>query len=328
MIMSSRIRSFLLTLDRLISRTPLALEKKEGVLLSFLFHSVYLDASELKPGVVDPQQAITVEMLRRFFEHFQRNEYTFVSAADLAKGLGPGGKYVLATFDDGYYNNTRVLPILAEFQAPAVFFIPTGHVRHGKAYWWDVLERETHKRGVPRARVRAQSARLKRLPTAQAESELRLEFGAAAFKPLGDLDRPFTTAELRDFARHQFVSLGNHTADHAILINYSAEQAWAQIQQAQDDIRAITGHAPDMIAYPNGEDSSAVVEIARKLGLRFGLTVNPGANRLPLRPGSRPAMNLRRFTLQGDQGIDAQCYMSRASVSLYRSARRLKRTPG
>jgi hypothetical protein len=58
--------------------------------------------------------------------------------------------------------------------------------------------------------------------------------------------------------------------------------------------------------------------------MRFGLSVNPGRNRLPLRPGSRDAMTLKRFTLTGNSAIEPQCRMSRSGVSLYRSARSMK----
>jgi peptidoglycan/xylan/chitin deacetylase (PgdA/CDA1 family) len=322
--MSARIRSFLLTLDRLIAGVPLALGREDGVLLSFLFHSLYQAADEPRSGVVDPQQEITVEMFRRFVNHFQRHEYTFISQAELVRGLRPGGKYVLVTFDDGYYNNVRALPVLNEFNVPAVFFISTSYVKEGKAFWWDAAQRETHKRGTPREKVDRLFADLKRLRTAEAEAQLKREFGDAVLKPVSDLDRPFTPAELRDFARHPLISFGNHTSDHAILPNYSEAEVRAQIQGAQDDILAMTGTRAEMIAYPNGDESPAIVDLARSLGLRMGLGVVPGRNRLPLEAGSPVAMTLKRFTLNAGIAIEAQCRMSRSGLSLYRSARRVK----
>ncbi len=324
MAMNARIRETLLALDRLIARSPLAMGNEDGVLLSFLFHSLYKGPDELRCGVIDPQQGITIEMFRRFIDHFQKHSYTFVSSADISRGLLPGGKYVLVTFDDGYYNNVRALPVLTEFHAPAVLFVSTAYVKEGKAFWWDVAERETLKRGIPQEQVHELFAGLKRLRTAEAETHLRNQFGADSLKPVSDLDRPFTPAELRDFAKHPLISLGNHTSDHAILTNYSAAEVLAQIQGAQDDILAMTGESADIVAYPNGDESPAIVEAAKSVGIQFGLGVNPGRNRLPLRPGSRDAMTLKRFTLIGDRAIEPQCRMSRSGVSLYRSARNMK----
>jgi peptidoglycan/xylan/chitin deacetylase (PgdA/CDA1 family) len=324
MAMNARIRSFLLTMDRLIARVPLALGSEDGVLLSFLFHSLYQGADEPRSGVVDPQQEITVEMFRRFLNHFQQHGYAFVSQADLVRGLRPGGKYVLVTFDDGYYNNVRALPVLNEFDVPAVFFISTGHIKEGKAFWWDAARRETHKRGTPKGKVDRLFADLKRLKAVEAETHLKKEFGDAALKPVSDLDRPFTPAELKDFAKHSLVSFGNHTSDHAILTNYSEAGVRSQILSAQDDIFAMTGKRAEMIAYPNGDESPAILDVARSLGFRLGLGVVPGRNRLPLEMGSREAMRLKRFILHADSAIEAQCRMSRSGLSLYRSARSVK----
>jgi peptidoglycan/xylan/chitin deacetylase (PgdA/CDA1 family) len=324
MAMNARIRSILLTMDRLIAGVPLALGSEDGVLLSFLFHSLYQGADEPRSGVIDPQQEITIEMFRRFLDHFQQHGYAFVSQADLVRGLRPGGKYVLVTFDDGYYNNVRALPILNEFNVPAVFFISTNYVKEGKAFWWDAARRETHKRGTPKERVDRLVADLKRLKAVEAETQLKKEFGDAALKPVSDLDRPFTPAELRDFAKHPLVSFGNHTSDHAILPNYSEAEVRAQIQSAQDDIFAMTGKRAEMIAYPNGDESPAVVDVARSLGFRLGVGVEPGRNRLPLAMGSHEAMTLKRSTLHAGSAIEAQCRMSRSGLSLYRSARNVK----
>jgi len=322
--MYSRIQSLLITIDRLIAQMPLLLGHEQGVLLSFLFHSLYQGSDEPRSGVVDPQQEVTVEMFRHFIEHFQEHNYQFVSPADIARGLRPGGRYVLVTFDDGYYNNVRALPVLSEFNVPAVFFVSTGHVKKGKAFWWDAAQRETRRRGVAQTSVNRLFASLKLLKTADAEARIENEFGAGALKPIGDLDRPFTPAELKEFSRHALVSLGNHTRDHAVLPNYSHSEVREQIQSAQDDILAMTGKTAEMIAYPNGDETPEILDAARSVGLRMGVWVNPGRNRLPLELGSADAMTLRRFTLHAGSAIEAQCRMSRSGVSLYRSARTMK----
>jgi hypothetical protein len=150
-------------------------------------------------------------------------------------------------------------------------------------------------------------------------------FGRDALVPVSDVDRPFTPLELLDFASHPLISVGNHTTDHATLTNYSPEEVHAQIQDAQDDLRRMTGKLPAIIAYPNGNESPAVVDAARSAGLLFGVGVRPGRNHLPLQPGSPEAMTLRRFTLTGDGAIEAQCRASRSLLSLYRVGRSVKR---
>ena len=317
-------RAMLLTLDRLIARSLLAMGNEEGVLLTFLFHGLFADAQEARSELTD-SQGITVEMFRRFLDHFQKQSYTFVSPDDISRGLQPSGKYVLVTFDDGYYNNTKALPLLEAFHVPAVLFVSTQHVIQGKAFWWDVLKRKANLRGTSSRQAELMVERLKRLKTAEAETQVRAQFGSDALRPVNDVDRPFTSLELRDFAAHPLISLGNHTADHAILTNYSPAEVRAQIQGAQDDLQKMTGKSPAIIAYPNGNETPAIVEVARSAGMLFGLGVDPGRNGLPLQPGSQDSMTLRRFMLTGDCGIEAQCRASRSLFSLYRVGRSVKR---
>jgi peptidoglycan/xylan/chitin deacetylase (PgdA/CDA1 family) len=322
--MYSRTRAFLLTLDRLIARSSLVMGNEQGVLLTFLFHGLFADPKEAHSELTDPQ-AITVEMFRRFLDHFQKHGYTFNSPEDISRGPHPSGKHVLVTFDDGYYNNTKALPLLEAFHVPAVLFVSTRHVLQGKAFWWDVVERKAYLRGTPRKQVQHMVERLKRLKTAEVEAQVRAQFGPDALRPLSDVDRPFTPLELRDFAAHPLISLGNHTTDHAILTNYSPAEVRAQIQEGQDDLQKMTGKTPAIIAYPNGNETHAIVEAARSAGILFGLGVHPGRNCLPLQPGSQDAMTLKRFTLTGDCAIEAQCRVSRSLFSLYRVGRSVKR---
>jgi peptidoglycan/xylan/chitin deacetylase (PgdA/CDA1 family) len=322
--MYARARAMLLTLDRLIARSSFAMGNEEGVLLTFLFHSLLADQKETHSALSD-LQGITVEMFRCFLHHFQKHSYTFVSPDDLSLGLHPSGKYVLVSFDDGYYSNTNALPLLEAFRVPAVLFPSTQHVIQGKAFWWDVLERKASVSGTPRKQVQHMVERLKRLKTSDAERQVLAQFGPDALRPVSDVDRPFTPLELRDFAAHPLISMGNHTTDHAILTNYSPTEVCAQIQEAQDDLQKLTGKRPAIIAYPNGHETPAIVDTARNAGLRFGLGVHPGRNRIPFVPGSRDAMTLRRFTLTGDCGIEAQCRVSRSLFSLYRVGRIVKK---
>jgi peptidoglycan/xylan/chitin deacetylase (PgdA/CDA1 family) len=324
MAMYERTRAMLLTLDRLIARSSFAIGNEQGVLLTFLFHGLFADAQEARSALTD-SQGITVEMFRRFLDHFQRHSYTFVSPDDISRGLPASGRYVLVTFDDGYHNNTKALPQLEAFRVPVALFVSTQHVIQGKAFWWDVLKRRGHLRGAPSRQIQQMIERLKRLKTVEAEAQVRAQFGPDALHPVNDLDRPFTPLELRDFAAHPLISLGNHTADHAILTNYSPAEVRAQIQRAQDELKEMTGKSPAMIAYPNGNETPAIVDAARSAGILFGLGVHPGRNGLPVQPGSQGAMTLKRFTLTGDCAIEAQCRASRSLFSLYRVGRSVKR---
>jgi peptidoglycan/xylan/chitin deacetylase (PgdA/CDA1 family) len=302
--------------DGLIARAYLALFRERGGLLAFLFHSLFRDEREIALNQVDPLQRTTVAQFRRFIAYYLGHGYRFISPADLLRGLEPGGKYALITFDDGYFNNIRALPVLEEYGVPAVFFVSTDHVRQNKCFWWDVLYRERVAQGASPSRAYREGVGLKSKRTEQIEAELTARFGPRAFEPRGDVDRPFSPAELRAFARSPHVHLGNHTADHAILTNYPPEQARAQILGAQEALRGMTGVCPSAIAYPNGAHSGRILEACGDIGLKVGFTVRPEKNPLPLDVHSPGLLRLGRFALEGD-AIEAQCRTYRSDLLLY-----------
>jgi len=303
--------------DAAIARGYLALFRERNALIPFLFHSLFRDAREMSLNVVEPLERTTVDQFRQFVEYYLNCGYRFVSPDQLLAGLPADGKYALITFDDGYYNNSLTLPILQQYKVPALFFISTNHVLQNKCFWWDVLYRERTAQGADPRQIYKETLALKSLPTEQIEAQLLARFGPNALTPRGDVDRPFSPAELRDFAASPNVHLGNHTADHAILTNYSPDQVRQQIQAAQDALTAITGKTPTALAYPNGAHNPDIVRICAEIGLRIGVTVRPHKSTLPLGPASPDLLRIGRFCPNGDDPIVAQCQTYRSDLQLY-----------
>ncbi|MEA3408942.1 MAG: polysaccharide deacetylase family protein, partial [Candidatus Eisenbacteria bacterium] len=282
-------------IDGGLGRVHARLRGERPALLTFLFHGIFRDRAEIERNLVDPQQEFTLEDFRQFVDYFLTTGYRFVSPDDILGGLDPDQRYVMATFDDGYFNNTRTLPILTEYAVPALFFISTNHVKEGKCFWWDVLYRERLKRGVPSDRTREERHDLAARKHGEIESLLIQEFGADALKPVGDADRPMTPSELCDFSRSEHVALGNHTRDHVYLPNCDAEELRAQIGGAQQDLLDMTGRSALAISYPSGFWSDESIRISREAGIRMGVTVQFRKNYFPVDLDSRAAMELGRF---------------------------------
>ena len=285
------------------------LRRDSPVLITYLFHSLFRDEAQIEQGQIDPQQRLTVDQFRRFVAHYTQAGYQFVSHHDIHAGLDPAGRYVMATFDDGYYNNHLALEVLDQFTAPAVFFISTGHVKTGRGFWWDALYRS---RKTPAgAALLARRGELKAMPTDRVEATLRQELGDDCLQPRGDVDRPLTPDELKAFNQQcAFAHFANHTVDHAILTNYDDAGKTAQIAGAQQDLKQWLGEDATFISYPNGNYDLATLRIARQAGLNLGITVEKRRNDLPI---TQP-MQLGRFTLWGTDDIDAQCEIHRSGL--------------
>ena len=315
--MTEAIQHMIRAADATIASAYLRLFREKNALMSFLFHSLFRDEREIEQHQVDPMQRTTVAQFRQFIEYYLDNDYQFIAPADLLAGLDPNKKYALITFDDGYFNNVLARPILEEYGVPAVFFISTNHVQQNKCYWWDVLHRERHAQGASIGQIKREANEFKRLRNSEIEERLKTLFGPDALRPRGDIDRPFTPAELREFASSPMVHLGNHTADHAILINYSLEEAKKQVLDAQAALQEMTGIHTDSIAYPNGGHDLAVVEACNEIGLKIGFTVRPEKVALPLDEKPQSMLRLGRFCLHGEDLVLRQCRTYRSDLQLY-----------
>lgn len=303
-------------LDDRLAAAALAKRRERPALLGFLFHGVFESAAEIAADRVWPAQPLQTTELGRFIEHFMAHGYRFVAPAEILEGLDPDGYYVLLTFDDGYANNRRVLPILRALSVPATFFISARHVAEGSAFWWDVVYRERRRRGVSFAAIRREVRALKRRTPEAVESYLRRHFGADALRPVSDTDRPFTTEELRAFAAEPLVTLGNHTARHADLTDQGADRAAAEIRDCQTYLTGVTGTAPQILAYPNGRYDAHSIAAATAAGLRLGVTVGRRKNHLPLTDAA--AMQIDRAFVPCGGALLRACVRSRSDVQVRR----------
>ena len=89
---------------------------------------------------------MTVEKFRQFIDYYVKHDYIFVSPDDIQNGLDPGKNSTFSLLlKDGYYNNNLALPILKEYNIPALFFISSNHIKQNKCFWWDVVYRQRNK---------------------------------------------------------------------------------------------------------------------------------------------------------------------------------------
>ncbi len=203
--------------------------KNRTRLVAIMSHAVFESQAEVMNAAGSTFEGLSIEDYRQLVESLLRQGFRFVTPVELTQESTLQDKCALLTFDDGYYNNLRILPVLHEFSVPAVFFISTNHVLQNRAFWWDVVIRCRAQQGVSRTRTLRERNYLKTLRHEQIEAYLLREFGASALIPTGDLDRALTPRELRSFATDPYVVIGNHTADHAILTCYPQDQMLAQI---------------------------------------------------------------------------------------------------
>jgi peptidoglycan/xylan/chitin deacetylase (PgdA/CDA1 family) len=284
------------SIDRKITPAVLKIIGEKPKLISFYFHGIFADEQELNADIVDPQQRFTVNDFKRFFEYFLNNKYNFISPDDVPGTIDTSPKNILMTFDDGYFSNSLIVPLLNEFKIPAIFFISTNHIKLNKIFWPDTVFRYRKKQGISNYKILEEQLFLKTKKHDYIDRYLVENFGNGSLKPISDIDRTFTPLELKKFSEEKYVHIGNHTSDHAILTNYEADEARKQIVQAQNDLLEITGKLPTYISFPNGNYSEDIVKISGDAGLTVGTTTIHSTNYLPLQKTKNEMLLLNRFT--------------------------------
>lgn len=302
--------------DLALCRGYLRFFRERGALLTLLFHGFFQNEAEIASNHVSPQQRLTVEHFRQIVDYYLTHGYEIISPDALAGPLDRDRKYLLLTFDDGYFSSRLTLPVLKEYGIPAISFVSMNHVTQNKCFWWDVVWRERQRRGEPEEAIRRELRALRSKKNHEIEQFLKTEFGKKALLPVGDIDRPMTLAELEKFASEKEVYIGNHTMDHAMLTNYSFSEMEKEIGDAQATIAGFTGIEPSVIAYPDGRYSEAVIRAARAAGLKFGITTESEKNYLPLDTDSDSCMRLGRFTLVADGRLEQQMDKTRSDIKL------------
>ena len=85
--------------------------------------------------------------------------------------------------------------------------------------------------------------------------------------------------EVEMLERSPAVDFGSHTCSHAKLTTLSAEQVQHELRSSHDAVLSrLKGCEGLPLAYPYGDTSEAIVEQARSVGYRCGLTTEEGAN--------------------------------------------------
>ena len=302
-----------MAVDHTASRVQVRMGERRGALVTLFFHNVFLDEREIALDLAYPQQRTTVEDLRRTIEYYRSAGYRFVSQDDVLRGLDPAGRFVLLTFDDGYFNNQRALPLLEKFDVPALFFAPSEMVLTGKSYWWDVLWRTRRKQGVSKEalmaetwnRVGGRADEIEAAVMKETDEELRAA---------GDVDRLFTAEELAKFAAHPLVSVGNHGCSHECLAAYSRVEALGIVGRAQKQLAEITGRVPAAIAYPYGLITDESVAVAREAGLKLGFITEARKFYAGQAADAEALMRVGRFSIWSERPIEPQCELTRADL--------------
>ncbi len=280
-------------LGYLINPMFLNLSSENNQLLAFYFHGLFETMRHKSMNHIDPQQNMTVAQFDEFVEYFLDNNYAFICPEDLHSKISKDQRYVILTFDDGYFNNMLAIDILKKYKIPAVFFITIRNIIENRSFWWDVIYKFRIRQGHSIEKVRKEQNMLKLLNYKKIDEYLINNFGADSIKPWSDIDRPFTETEVRSLVGNPYVSFGNHTFNHTILNDISRDEIKKEFDESNRYLVDFTGKFPASLAFPNGYYSNDTLKVAEEVGFKYAFTAEPRKNTLPVNNGE--LIRLNRF---------------------------------
>ncbi len=262
------------------------------------YHSVAPDPAPYCKSDIRVRPAEFEQQVKYLARHYQVLSLSAVSAI-LADGGRLPARAVVITFDDGYEDNyLYAYPLLARYGLVATFFVVSDAVLGRMPLWVAQLQFAIMKapdltglcrefdlpvRAVDKNMAAQQeiinkiSSEINRAHREGREGLLERAFRALDFDPrlAANIPQVMTPLQLREMA-DAGMSIGSHSATHAILTSQDALTARAELAQSKQDIETLLGRAVDHFAFPNGPGvdnfSTAMAQLAGECGYRTAST--------------------------------------------------------
>jgi peptidoglycan/xylan/chitin deacetylase (PgdA/CDA1 family) len=257
-----------------------------------LHHVLPDDRAQLGPR---KDHSVTPDQLSSYLR--DRKSWTPLSPSELPHRRCDDAAYLL-TFDDGYRNNLiNALPVLEQYNVPAVIFVTTGFI-DGHVYPYELELAEV-----------IRSSRTLQLPqTTQGEEsglaeittlELKESLYQALRKPLKPaphsrreayMDRladangydrehfktePFLSWEdIASLDRHPLITIGAHTQEHPVLTRRFPWKAFQEMSMSKQRLEDVLGHTVHHFSYPYGRCNRLTKFFARLSGFEWAFTTD------------------------------------------------------
>jgi peptidoglycan/xylan/chitin deacetylase (PgdA/CDA1 family) len=248
---------------------------------------------------------ITPEFFERLLRWLKRRRADVISLDEMHRRFVAeefNKPFVCLTFDDGYKDVMRfAYPLLQRYQFPFAMFIATSFPDRLGELWWLGLEAviaQNSRIGLPIngkhrffdcARVddkrELYAALHGYLRSRKNDADVRRTVGELCDRYRVDLsalcrELCMDWREIGEMAADPLCAIGAHTVNHPMLKKIADEKAVrAEMEQSRAVLHAALGRAPEHLAYPVGDPTSAgqrEFRIASELGFKTAVTARPG----------------------------------------------------
>lgn len=206
------------------------------------FHGVSKARSEGIPRGVQPD--LTVSDLRAILGWLHKR-FELLTPPEFLASRKQG---VLLTFDDGFANNAvNVLPVLAEFGAPAVFFVSTQHVAAPHCWLESAVDDAKAGWGDP---------------------------GSVPADLAADFYDGMSAEQLLTCADHPLITIGSHTVSHPLLTTLRDDGVRMELSESRRFLERTIDRPVELFAYPKGDYDRRVADAVSAAGYRAAFALD------------------------------------------------------
>ncbi|PUB84992.1 MAG: hypothetical protein DBP02_06585 [gamma proteobacterium symbiont of Ctena orbiculata] len=201
----------------------------------------------------------------------------------------------LITFDDGWRDNYEyAYPILIKHNCPAIVFIPLDYISTEQTFWQEKLgyliwhaskldSKESsallNKYGIDEIckieGYKKQSEIINYVRSLKTRSYKQLEKITQEFLEVVDhgdgshIDKHMTWDQVRELEKDG-IEIGSHACSHKILTELAREEVIEELAKSKASIEKNVQAVVKSIAYPNGDYSDLIGDVARSEGYMYG----------------------------------------------------------
>jgi peptidoglycan/xylan/chitin deacetylase (PgdA/CDA1 family) len=170
---------------------------------------------------------------------------------------------MIITFDDGWKENYKLLPLIREYRFRPTIFLTSHLINTERHFWWTECDPND-------------IARLKNLPEEQRLNELRRINQYDQEKEYPGGRQALNLKELQEMK--EFVDFGLHSCYHPVLTKCVASKKCSEIIECKQAIEQVLGQQVFAFAYPNGDYDEECIRILKENGLKLARTTDAGWN--------------------------------------------------
>ncbi len=243
---------------------------------------------------------ITPEHLEKIILYYESKGYVCVSLDEFYERMVGGkafDKYVIYTFDDGYYDNLKyALPVFEKYKKPFTIYVTSSFPNKTALLWWYALEDlllkkdvldlsfwgETHEYncddlfkkelGFNHIRGLINSHPNENMILFFALNQINLQQYAKELCLSWD--------DLKELSENSLVTIGAHTVNHIALKEISEEQCRYEMEESKTILEKELNIKVDHFSYPFGKKSEVGIrefQLAKEVGFKSCTTTRLGA---------------------------------------------------